>query len=81
MTWDEGVKIAVELHMGAMYTTFRGDNDRAVMYHKEAAYAGIADLLYGDVLIALRQAIEAVGDGKRHEAMELLGKLHATLRK
>lgn len=78
--WDEGIKTLIELRAGASYTSFRGDNDMRYMVHKRNAYRALADLLYRDVLQDLRQVIQAVGDGKRHEALNLLGDLYERLR-
>ena len=78
--WDDGIKTVIELRAGAAYTIFRGDKDNAVMVHRQCAYRALADLLYRDVLRDLRQVIQAVGDGKRHEALQLLGDLYERLR-
>lgn len=78
MTWDEGIRTIVELRIGASYMTFQGDKEHQAA--RDSAYRSLTTFLYRDVLDDLRTIIQAVGDGERHKAMDLLGGLCGRLR-
>ena len=70
----------MELRLSASYTVFRTDKNNAFMSQRKNAYYALADFLYRDVLRDLRQIIQAAGDGKRRETINMLDALYTRLR-
>lgn len=76
---DEGIITRLDLILGAHYTIFTGDGDETIERAELNAMRSIAWVLYQDVLEDLRAITQAVGDGKRREAMTLLNALFVRL--
>jgi hypothetical protein len=77
--WSDGFTTLLEIRVGASYTTFRGDNDIVHEKAEKNAMTALCRCLYQDVCDDLIVVMKAVGDGKRHLAMNLLNDLFSRL--
>jgi len=76
---SQGIKAVLEVAIRAHYTTFPGDDDVACVRAEENAMRALCRCLYQDVLDDLMPIMQAVGDGKRGEALRLLDALYVRL--
>ncbi len=76
---SDGFTTVLQITVGSSYTTFRGDNDIVHDRAERNAMTALCRVLYQDVLDDVMTITKAVGDGKRHLAMRLLGDLYMRL--
>lgn len=76
---SDGIKTLLEIRLGSTYTSFRGDNDLVIEQAEQNAMRALCRCLYQDVLDELMPIMQAVGDGKRGDALRLLDALFVRL--
>lgn len=74
-----GHKIRLEIRLSSIYTTFKGDDNTIMEATERNAMRALCRVLYQDVLDDLTPIMQAIGDGKRRRALELLNDLYVRL--
>jgi hypothetical protein len=77
--FDEGIQTVLEIRVGASFTVFKSDPPEAFDVAENNAMRALCRHLYADVLDDLIAITQAVGDGKRRQAMNMLNDLFTRL--